>query len=49
MTLAPVTSFSFGGLGQPSAAVTITFTSTVAGDPARQIIVEAETGYVRRN
>jgi MSHA pilin protein MshC len=49
VTLAPVTSFSFAGLGQPSAAVTITFTSSVAGDPTRQIIVEAETGYVRAN
>lgn len=49
VTLGPVTSFSFDGLGRPSAATTVTFTSTVAGDPARQIIVEAETGYVRRN
>jgi MSHA pilin protein MshC len=49
VTLGPVTSFSFDGLGRPSAATTVSFTSTVAGDPARQIIVEAETGYVRRN
>jgi len=49
VTLGPVTSFSFDGLGRPSAATTVTFTSSVAGDPARQIIVEAETGYVRRN
>jgi hypothetical protein len=27
---------------------TITLTSTIAGDPARQIVVEAETGYVHR-
>ena len=50
VTLGPVGSFSFDGLGRPvpNAAVTITFTSTVAGDPARQIVVAAETGYVSR-
>jgi MSHA pilin protein MshC len=44
----PAASFSFDALGRPSpnAQVTITFTSTVPGDPARQIVVEAETGYV---
>lgn len=41
--------FSFDGLGRPSAAITITFTSTIAGDPARQITVAAETGYVVAN
>jgi hypothetical protein len=41
--------FSFDGLGRPSAAATITFTSTIAGDPARQITVAAETGYVTAN
>ncbi|MBI1965849.1 MAG: type II secretion system protein [Betaproteobacteria bacterium] len=46
VTLGPVGDFTFNGLGQPSAATTITFTSTIAGDPARQIVVEAETGYV---
>ena len=46
VTLSPVGSFSFDGLGRPSAGTTITFNSTVAGDPARQIIVAAETGYV---
>mgnify|MGYP003342709525 CR=1 FL=1 len=42
------TSFGFDALGRPNpnAAVTITFTSTIAGDPARQVVVEAETGYV---
>ena len=42
------TAFSFDSAGRPSpnAAVTITFTSTIADDPARQIVVEAETGYV---
>lgn len=45
VTLSPVT-FSFNGLGQPGAGATITLTSTIAGDPARQIVVEAETGYV---
>ena len=44
----PGTSFSFNGLGRPSGAVTITLTSPVAGDPARQILVAAETGYVSR-
>jgi MSHA pilin protein MshC len=42
-------SFSFDGLGRPNAAVTITLTSTIADDPARQIVVESETGYVHRN
>jgi len=43
-------SFSFDGLGRPipNAAVTITLTSTIADDPARQIVVESETGYVHR-
>jgi len=47
VTLTP-TSFSFDGGGRPSpnAQTTITFTSGIAGDPARQIVVEAETGYV---
>jgi hypothetical protein len=36
-------------MGRPSAAVTITVTSTISGDPARQILVAAETGYVSRN
>ena len=39
--------FSFlSGLGQTSATVTITLSSTIAGDPARSIVVENETGYV---
>ena len=44
-------SFSFDGLGRPipNALVTITLTSTVIDDPARQIVVESETGYVHRN
>ena len=37
---------SFDGLGRPSAGATITFTSSIAGDPARQISIAAETGYV---
>ncbi|MDP1538289.1 MAG: type II secretion system protein [Burkholderiales bacterium] len=41
--------FTFDGLGRPSAGTTITFTSTIAGDPARQIVVAAETGYVVAN
>lgn len=49
VTLSPVGSFSFDGLGRPSASTTITLTSTITDDPARQIIVAAETGYVSRN
>jgi MSHA pilin protein MshC len=48
VTLAPLPPFSFDGLGRASAAVTITLSSPVAGDPARQIVVAAETGYVSR-
>lgn len=39
-------SLSFNALGRPSAAATITVTSTIPDDPARSIVVEAETGYV---
>ena len=39
--------FSFlSGLGQTSAQVTITLNSSIAGDPARSIVIENETGYV---
>ena len=38
--------FTFDGQGRPSAATTINLCSTVPGDPARQIVVETETGYV---
>jgi MSHA pilin protein MshC len=48
VTLSPIGSFSFDGLGRPSAPVTIVLTSTIADDPARQIVVVAETGYVHR-
>jgi len=48
VTLAPVGNFQFDGLGRPSAAVTIVLTSTIADDPARQILVASETGYVSR-
>lgn len=46
VTPSPLGSFSFDGLGQPSAAVAIAISSTIAGDPARQINVAAGTGYV---
>jgi MSHA pilin protein MshC len=49
LSTTPVTAeFSFDGIGRPNfaAALTIAFTSTIAGDPARQIVVEPETGYV---
>lgn len=39
-------SFDSAGRPNPNAAVTITLTSSIAGDPARQIVVERETGYV---
>ncbi len=42
----PTVTRSFDGLGRPSAGAIIDVTSTIAGDPARQIVVEAETGYV---
>jgi len=48
VTLSPVGSFSFDGLGRPSGPTTITLTSTIPDDPARQIVVAAETGYVYR-
>lgn len=46
VTPAPTGDFTFDGMGRPSAGTTITLTSTIAGDPPRQIVVEAETGYV---
>lgn len=54
VALSPV-DFRFDGIGRlldsagsPSAAaITIAISTTIAGDPARQIVVEAETGYVR--
>jgi len=46
VTLAPTTfSYDGGGRPNPNAQTTITITSGIAGDPARQIVVEAETGY----
>jgi MSHA pilin protein MshC len=48
LTVLPAGDFTFDALGRPSASKTITVNSTIAGDPARQIVVEAETGYVHR-
>jgi MSHA pilin protein MshC len=48
VTLSPVGSFTFDGLGRPSGATIIVVTSTIPDDPARQIVVAAETGYVSR-
>jgi MSHA pilin protein MshC len=47
VTLTPA-SFSFDGGGgpNPDAQTTIAIASGIAGDPARQIVVEAGTGYV---
>lgn len=44
-----VTSFSFDRLGRPSAAVTITFSTTISGDITRTIGITADTGYVAAN
>lgn len=38
--------FSFNGLGRPTDGKMITLTSTIPGDPPRQIAIAAETGYV---
>jgi len=53
VTLSPTGNYRFDGAGRlldnagnPSATITIAVTSTIAGDPARSIVVEAETGYV---
>jgi len=47
IALSPTINFSFlGGLGEAAAQVTITLTSSVAGDPARSIVIENGTGYV---
>lgn len=47
VTLTP-TAFSFdaGGRPNPNSMITVAVASTIPGDPARQIVVEAETGYV---
>jgi len=47
VTLTPA-AFSFDSAGRPNpnAPVTITLTSSIPGDPARQIVVQRETGYV---
>lgn len=55
VTLSPALDFCFDGGGRlrdsaslcvnPSATITIAFASTIANDPGRQIVVEAETGY----
>jgi MSHA pilin protein MshC len=51
----PTVEFRFDGAGRPrdsggglSGTITIPITSAIAGDPARQIVVEAETGYVHK-
>lgn len=48
VTLSPVGNFTFDGAGRPSASQTIVVSSSIAGDPARKIVVEAETGYVHQ-
>ncbi len=56
VTLNAVT-FGFDGLGRPvsgagailAAATTISLTSTIPGDPARQIVVQPQTGHVVAN
>lgn len=46
----PALAFSFDSAGRPNpnSTVTIAFTSTIPGDPPRQIVIEAETGYVHQ-
>ena len=48
VTLTPA-AFNFDSAGRPfpNAAVTITLISTIPDDPARSIVVAAETGYVQ--
>src|SRR5437773_9750343 len=48
VTLSPVGSFSFDGLGRPIPNAAVTITLTITDDPARQIVVASETGYVSR-
>jgi MSHA pilin protein MshC len=49
VTLTPISfSFDSGGRPSPNSKITITLTSTIPDDPARQIVVEAETGYVHQ-
>jgi MSHA pilin protein MshC len=47
VTLAgPSFSFDSAGRPNPNAQITVALNSTIPGDPARTIVVEAETGYV---
>lgn len=54
VTISPTVDFQFDAIGRlldsggiPKAdKITLAFASTIAGDPARQIVIEAETGYV---
>ena len=41
-------SITFDALGRPSTGATVTISGSESGDVTRQIIVEPETGYVRR-
>ena len=41
-------SFSFDGLGRPSPNAQHTITVNASGEPARVVIIEAETGYVHQ-
>jgi MSHA pilin protein MshC len=47
--VAPVGTFSFNGLGQPSAAQVLVFTPAEAGDITRTLAVAAETGFVTQS
>jgi MSHA pilin protein MshC len=46
VSLSGTAGVNFDGLGKPNAGATITITSTVPNDPARRVVIEAETGYV---
>lgn len=47
--VAPAGTFSFNGLGQPSAAQALVFTPAEAGDVTRTLSVAGETGYLSQS
>ena len=48
-TVAPAPTFSFNGLGQPSAPQVLLFTPAEAGDVPRTLSVAGETGYLSQS
>ena len=47
--VAPAGTFSFNGLGRPSAAQALVFTPAEAGDVTRTLSVAGETGYLSQS